>query len=103
MGHTAQAIVCSAWISGAVAGLGTITPHRATSRPGMGSSIGVIAGAICFWACTSLKQRLKYDDSLEYSACNGVGGLTGTMLAGVFATAAIGGTAGWIESNRSSF
>jgi ammonium transporter, Amt family len=86
-------------ISGAVAGLGTITPASGYVAPWHGLVIGVIAGAICFWACTSLKQRLKYDDSLDVFGVHGVGGLTGTMLAGVFATAAIGGTAGWIEGN----
>jgi Amt family ammonium transporter len=86
-------------ISGAVAGLGTITPASGYVEPWHGLVIGVIAGALCFWACTSLKQRLKYDDSLDVFGVHGMGGLAGTMLAGVFATAAIGGTAGWIESN----
>ena len=86
-------------ISGAVAGLGTITPASGYVAPWHGLVIGVIAGALCFWACTSLKQRLNYDDSLDVFGVHGVGGLTGTMLAGVFATAAIGGTAGWIEGN----
>jgi Amt family ammonium transporter len=86
-------------ISGAVAGLGTITPASGYVEPWHGLVIGVVAGAICFWACTSLKQRLRYDDSLDVFGVHGVGGLTGTLLAGVFATAAIGGTAGWIEGN----
>jgi Amt family ammonium transporter len=42
---------------------------------------------------------LRYDDSLDVFGVHGVGGLTGTLLAGVFATASIGGTAGWIEGN----
>ena len=79
-------------ISGAVAGLGTITPASGYVAPWHGLVIGVIAGALCFWACTSLKQRLNYDDSLDVFGVHGIGGLTGTMLAGVFATAAIGGT-----------
>jgi ammonium transporter, Amt family len=86
-------------ISGAVAGLGTITPASGYVAPWHGLVIGVIAGAVCFWACTSLKKRLNYDDSLDVFGVHGVGGLTGTMLAGVFATAAIGGTAGFIENN----
>jgi Amt family ammonium transporter len=86
-------------ISGAVAGLGTITPASGYVEPWHGLVIGVIAGALCFWACTSLKQQLKYDDSLDVFGVHGIGGLTGTILAGVFATAAIGGTAGWIEGN----
>jgi Amt family ammonium transporter len=86
-------------ISGAVAGLGTITPASGYVEPWHGLVIGVVAGALCFWACTSLKQQLKYDDSLDVFGVHGIGGLTGTLLAGVFATAAIGGTAGWIEGN----
>jgi Amt family ammonium transporter len=86
-------------ISGAIAGLGTITPASGYVEPWHGIVIGIIAGALCFWACTSLKQRLKYDDSLDVFGVHGVGGLAGTILAGVFATAAIGGTAGLIEGN----
>jgi Amt family ammonium transporter len=86
-------------ISGAIAGLGTITPASGYVEPWHGIVIGIIAGALCFWACTSLKQRLNYDDSLDVFGVHGIGGLTGTILAGVFATAAIGGTGGWIEGN----
>ena len=86
-------------ISGAIAGLGTITPASGFVEPWHGVVIGVIAGAICFWACTSLKHRLNYDDSLDVFGVHGIGGLTGTILAGVFAPAAIGGTAGLIEGN----
>ena len=86
-------------ISGAVAGLGTITPASGFVAPWHGVIIGVIAGTLCFWACTSLKQRFKYDDSLDVFGVHGVGGLTGTLLAGVFAVNAIGGTSGLIEGN----
>ncbi len=86
-------------ISGAVAGLGTITPASGFVAPWHGLVIGALAGIICYWACTSLKQRFQYDDSLDVFGVHGVGGLTGTLLAGVFATAAIGGAAGLIEGN----
>ncbi|NPU14134.1 ammonium transporter [Bradyrhizobium sp. 83002] len=86
-------------ISGAVAGLGTITPASGFVAPWHGLVIGAVAGIICYWACTSLKHRFNYDDSLDVFGVHGVGGLTGTVLAGVFATAAIGGTAGLIEGN----
>ncbi len=86
-------------ISGAVAGLGTITPASGFVAPWHGIVIGVIAGGICFWACTSLKRRFDYDNSLDVFGVHGIGGMTGTLLAGVFATAAIGGTAGLIEGN----
>ena len=86
-------------ISGAVAGLGTITPASGFIAPWHGIVIGVIAGAVCFWACTSLKQRFNYDDSLDVFGIHGIGGLLGTLLVGVFATAAIGGSSGWLEGN----
>jgi Amt family ammonium transporter len=86
-------------ISGAVAGLGTITPASGYIEPWHGIVIGIIAGALCFWACTSLKQRLNYDDSLDVFGVHGVGGMVGTFLAGVFAVKAICDTSGWIEGN----
>jgi Amt family ammonium transporter len=86
-------------ISGAVAGLGTITPASGFVAPWHGIIIGVIAGAICYWACTWLKHRFNYDDSLDVFGVHGIGGLTGTLLAGVFAASAIGGTAGLLEGH----
>jgi Amt family ammonium transporter len=88
-------------ISGAVAGLGTITPASGFVLPWHGIVIGLVAGAICFWACTNLKQKLGYDDSLDVFGVHGVGGFTGTLLCGVFAVAAIGETAGLLEGNPS--
>jgi Amt family ammonium transporter len=76
-------------ISGAVAGLGTITPASGYVLPWHGIVIGLIAGAVCFWACTALKQKLGYDDSLDVFGVHGMGGITGTLLAGVFATATV--------------
>ena len=86
-------------ISGAVAGLGTITPASGFVAPWQGIIIGVIAGLVCYWACTWLKRRFGYDDSLDVFGVHGVGGLTGILLAGVFATASIGGTSGLLEGN----
>ena len=86
-------------ISGAVAGLGTITPASGFVLPWHGIVIGIAAGLICYWACTKLKLKLGYDDSLDVFGVHGVGGITGTILAGVFAVAAVGGTAGLIEGN----
>jgi Amt family ammonium transporter len=76
-------------ISGAVAGLGTITPASGFVLPWHGLVIGIIAGGVCFYACTALKQRFNYDDSLDVFGVHGVGGITGTLLCGVFATAAV--------------
>ncbi len=86
-------------ISGAVAGLGTITPASGFVAPGHGIVFGIIAGVVCFWACTWLKHRFNYDDSLDVFGIHGIGGLTGTLLVGIFATAAIGGRSGLVEGN----
>jgi Amt family ammonium transporter len=93
-------------ISGAVAGLGTITPASGFVLPMQGMLIGIIAGAICFWACTWLKLKAGYDDSLDVFGVHGIGGLTGTFLAGVFAVSALsaspelpGGVRGLLEGN----
>ncbi len=93
-------------ISGAVAGLGTITPASGYVLPMQGLLIGIIAGGICFWACTWLKLKMGYDDSLDVFGVHGIGGLTGTLLAGVFAVAALSvgpdtpkGIAGLLEGN----
>src|ERR1043165_7792741 len=52
-------------ISGAVAGLGTITPASGYVLPWHGIVIGIIAGTVCYWACTKLKTKCRYDDSLD--------------------------------------
>ena len=86
-------------ISGAIAGLGTITPASGFVAPWHGVVIGIVAGAICYWGCTKLKQKLGYDDSLDVFGVHGIGGATGTLLVGVFAVAAIGEKPGLIEGN----
>ncbi len=93
-------------ISGAVAGLGTITPASGYVLPWQGIVIGALAGAVCAWACIGLKPRLGYDDSLDVFGVHGVGGLLGTLLAGVFAVGAVsaspetpGGSPGLIDGN----
>ena len=81
-------------ISGAIAGLGTITPASGFVLPWHGLVIGLVAGAVCFWACTKLKQKLGYDDLLDVFGVHGVGGFTGTLLTGVFAVGAVSAIAG---------
>jgi Amt family ammonium transporter len=89
-------------ITGAIAGLGTITPASGFVTPMAGLFIGLLAGVVCFWACTELKRMLGYDDSLDVFGVHGVGGLIGTLLTGIFAVSAISGAAtpaGLIEGN----
>jgi Amt family ammonium transporter len=79
-------------ITGAVAGLATVTPASGYVGLGGAMAIGLIAGVVCFWAATAMKRRFGYDDSLDAFGVHGVGGLVGSLLTGVFATAALGGT-----------
>jgi Amt family ammonium transporter len=96
-------------ISGAVAGLGTITPASGYILPWHGVVVGLIAGAVCYFMCTAVKQRLRYDDTLDVFGVHGVGGILGTLLAGVFATRAITasdgdpGVSGLLEGDAHQF
>jgi Amt family ammonium transporter len=78
--------------SGIVAGLGTITPASGYVTVEAALLIGLLAGVVCFWASTTLKRRLGYDDSLDVFGVHGVGGVLGTLAVGVFATSAVAGT-----------
>jgi Amt family ammonium transporter len=80
--------------SGAVAGLVAITPASGFVGPVGALVIGVAAGVICFWAATSLKHMLGYDDSLDAFGVHAIGGIVGALLTGIFAVESIGGTAG---------
>jgi Amt family ammonium transporter len=74
--------------SGAVAGLVCITPAAGFVNPMPALIMGAAAGIVCFFACTSLKRALGYDDSLDAFGVHGVGGTLGAILTGVFATRA---------------
>ena len=74
--------------SGAVAGLVAITPAAGFVNPMPALIIGLAAGAVCFFACTTVKNYLGYDDSLDAFGVHGIGGTLGAILTGVFATRA---------------
>ena len=77
-------------VTGMVAGLGTITPASGFVGPAGALVIGLSAGIICYYATQAIKQRFKIDDSLDVFPVHGVGGILGTLLAGVFASDALG-------------
>jgi Amt family ammonium transporter len=85
--------------SGAVAGLVAITPASGFVGPTPAVIIGLIAGVVCFFAATSLKHALKYDDSLDAFGVHGIGGIIGALLTGVFVSKEISGVDGslWIQ------
>ena len=77
-------------VTGMVAGLGTITPASGFVGPGAALLIGLAAGFVCFNATQYMKRVLRVDDSLDVFPVHGVGGMLGTLLAGVFASPALG-------------
>ena len=77
--------------TGAIAGLAAITPAAGVVGPAGALAIGAASGVICYLASTAMKQKLGYDDSLDVFGVHGVGGFVGTVLAGVFGAAALGG------------
>jgi len=88
-------------ISGAVAGLVAITPASGYVDPAGSLWIGAAAGISCFFAATTVKRVLGYDDSLDAFGVHAVGGIIGALLTGVFARQAIGGDAavGLLDGN----
>ena len=80
--------------SGLVAGLATITQAAGFVTLGPALLIGVIGATVCYTACTAVKVRFGYDDSLDVFGVHGVAGTLGAMLTGVFATRATGAFAG---------
>lgn len=90
--------------SGAVSGLVCITPAAGFVQPMPALAMGAAAGILCYFACSSLKRRLGYDDALDAFGVHGVGGTLGAVLTGVFATRACwdiaeGQPLGLIEGN----
>ena len=77
-------------VTGMVAGLGTITGAAGVVGPAGALVIGVLAGVICFFMTQLIKKTLKIDDSLDVFPVHGVGGVLGTLLAGIFCSPDLG-------------
>ena len=89
-------------MTGAVAGLVSITPAAGYVQPWAAAVIGVITGFVCYGAI-QLRAKWGWDDALDVWACHGVGGTLGTILVGVFAARAVNGVSGLIEGNVRQF
>jgi ammonium transporter, Amt family len=76
-------------ISGSVAGLVAITPASGFVKPMPAMLIGFLAGVICYFMVTTVKNKFGYDDSLDAFGVHGAGGTLGAILTGVFATNAV--------------
>jgi ammonium transporter, Amt family len=81
--------------SGAIAGLVAITPACGWSGPMGAICLGIVAGAACFGAVTSLKTMLGYDDSLDAFGVHGIGGIIGALGTAIVASPTLGGTGVW--------
>ncbi len=89
-------------VTGAVAGLGTITPAAGYVTPLVAVLIGAIAGIVCYKAML-LRIKSGMDESLDAWAVHGVGGFMGTIFAGIFATTAVCSYSGLLEGNVHQF
>ncbi len=91
-------------LTGAVAGLATITPAAGFVPIYASVIIGIAAGLICYYAI-QLKNRLHWDDALDVWGVHGVGGLLGIVLLGVFASTAVNpsGATGLIHGSGTFF
>ena len=75
-------------ISGAVAGLATVTQGAGFVMPFSGAIFGLAGGFACFYMVVIVKQKLGYDDTLDAFGVHGVGGIIGATLTGVLASTA---------------
>jgi ammonium transporter, Amt family len=91
-------------LTGAVAGLATITPAAAYVSPVSACIIGFLAGLICYYA-VALKNKLKWDDALDVWGVHGVGGILGVVALGIFASTAVNsaGANGLLNGNATFF
>ena len=91
-------------LTGAVAGLATITPAAGFVTPVSALIIGIVAGAVCYYA-VALKNKLQWDDALDVWGVHGVGGLIGIIMLGIFADISVNaaGTNGLLLGNASFF
>jgi len=78
-------------VTGAIAGLASITPASGYVGPGGALVIGLVGGAVCYLMVIVVKHRFGIDDSLDVLAVHGIGGALGIMLTAVFPAAALGG------------
>jgi Amt family ammonium transporter len=88
-------------VTGAVAGLATITPAAGYVTPLASMVIGIAAATVCYYSMAFLKKKRGVDDSLDVFACHGLGGILGTLSVGVFASLAVnaGGANGLLYGN----
>jgi len=77
--------------TGAVAGLVAITPASGFAAPMTAIALGLVVSPICYLFVSTIKNRLKYDDTLDVFGVHGVGGIVGAIATGIVADPALGG------------
>ncbi|HWQ79151.1 MAG TPA: ammonium transporter [Anaerovoracaceae bacterium] len=85
-------------LTGSVAGLATITPAAGFVQPWAAVVIGLLSGAVCYYAI-QLRVKLEWDDALDVWGVHGVGGMLGSIAVGIFAVSSVNGVGGLIEGN----
>ena len=83
-------------VSGAVAGLVAITPASGFAHPGTAILLGFVVSPVCYFFVSYVKNRLKYDDTLDVFGIHCVGGIIGAIATGIVADPSLGGQ-GWID------
>lgn len=89
-------------LTGAVAGLATITPAAGYVQPWSAAIIGLLASVVCYLA-VQVRIKLDWDDALDVWGVHGVGGILGSILVGVFAVSEVNQTSGLIQGNVHQF
>ena len=79
-------------LSGAIAGLVAVTPAAGFAGPMGAIVLGLVAGVVCLFFCTVVKNTLKYDNSLDVFGVHAVGGIIGALGTGILVNPALGGT-----------
>jgi ammonium transporter, Amt family len=74
-------------LTGAVAGLATVTPAAGYVSPTTAVIIGIVSGVVCYYA-VEMKNKLQWDDALDVWGVHGVGGFLGIVMLGIFSTKA---------------
>ncbi len=86
-------------VTGAVAGLVAITPAAGFVTPLAAIPIGIVVSIVCYYSIVLIKNKLRFDDSLDVFAVHGMGGIWGALATGIFASSAVSGTPGLLEGN----
>ncbi|MFN3318613.1 MAG: ammonium transporter [Allorhizobium sp.] len=89
-------------VSGAIAGLVVITPAAGFAGPMGAIVMGLVVSPVCYFFCSTVKNKFGYDDTADVFGIHGVGGIMGAILVGVFVNPALGG-AGIVDYSTADF